>query len=220
MTFSHEWDERYQANTQLSIWPWTDLISYVMRYARPTGPEYRVLEIGCGAGANIPFFRDLGVHYYAIEGSPTIVETLWKKFPDLQKNIVVGDFTINIPFPMVFDLVVDRSSLTHNSTAAIKRCLSLIDDRLRTNGIYIGIDWFSTLHSEFQKGSPDEDNHTRSGYTEGQFAKVGRVHFSNRPHLQELFEKFTIEILEHKTITKKIPTSDHVFAAWNFVGRK
>jgi SAM-dependent methyltransferase len=220
MSFSLEWDARYKANAQLSVWPWSDLIGFVMRYSRPTGPEYRVLELGCGAGANIPFFRDLGVHYYAIEGSPAIVETLWRKFPELQENIMVGDFTKSIPFPVEFDLIVDRSSLTHNSTSSIKRCLSLVCAQLRANGKYIGIDWFSTRHSEFHKGLPDEDVNTKSGYTEGQFSQVGRVHFSNQTHLQELFDNFTLEVLEHKIITKQIPMSDHVFAAWNLVGRK
>ena len=51
-----------------------------MRYAPPNKPKFCVLELGCGAGANIPFFSSLNVEYYAIEGSPTIVESLRKKW--------------------------------------------------------------------------------------------------------------------------------------------
>ena len=76
MTFSQEWEKCFKENTQISTWPWSDLVSYVMRYARPTGENFRVLELGCGAGANIPFFISLGVDYYAIDGSSTIVEIL------------------------------------------------------------------------------------------------------------------------------------------------
>ena len=58
MSFSNEWDESYKKNTHLSIWPWSDLVSYVMRYARPENPKNcNVLELGCGAGANIDFFK-------------------------------------------------------------------------------------------------------------------------------------------------------------------
>ena len=38
----------------MSIWPWSDLVSYVMRYTK-INENYKVLEIGCGSGANIPF---------------------------------------------------------------------------------------------------------------------------------------------------------------------
>jgi hypothetical protein len=52
--FSRERGDRYQANEHLSIWLRSDLVNLMMTYARPTGHEFRVLELGCGAGANIP----------------------------------------------------------------------------------------------------------------------------------------------------------------------
>lgn len=220
MIFSREWEEKYLNNIQLSIWPWSDLVSYVMRYARPSSPEYRVLEIGCGAGANIPFFKNLGVQYFAIEGSETIVKRLWEKFPEFKEHIVMGDFTGNIPFSGPFDLIVDRSSMTHNSTGAIKQGLAIIRDELRRGGKYIGIDWFSTVHSEYQRGEPAEDGFTRAGYTDGQFAHVGKVHFSDRSHLEELFAGFAIEILEHKVVYREIPPGDYVAAYWNLAAKK
>lgn len=220
MSFSQEWDERYRENTQLSIWPWSDMVSCVMRYARPNSAQFKVLELGCGAGANIPFFQYLGVQYYAIEGSSTIVERLWKRFPEFKGKIIAGDFTKNISFAEQFDLVVDRSSLTHNTTAAIRTCLSQVYDRLKNGGKYIGIDWFSIGHSDYQQGAIAEDVYTRKGYTEGQFANIGRVHFSDKPHLEELFANFVIERLEHKIVHREIPADKHVFASWNLVARK
>jgi len=220
MVFSKEWDQRYKENTHMSIWPWSDLVSYVMRYARPGHEGYRVLELGCGAGANIPFFRYLGVEYYAIEGSPTIVEQLVHRFPDMKGRIKVGDFTSSISFNERFDLVVDRGSLTCNSTTAIKRCLDMVYDNLNPQGKYIGIDWFSTLHTEFLKGFQDEDENTRNGYTDGPFANTGRVHYSDKQHLLDVFHHFKIEILEHKIITQEIPEDNRVFAYWDLVARK
>src|SRR4029077_14742021 len=57
MGFSKEWDDCYRRGGQAIKWPWSDVISLVMRHARPTGSEFRVLELGCGSGANIPFFE-------------------------------------------------------------------------------------------------------------------------------------------------------------------
>ena len=219
MNFSLEWDRRYQALTHLSIWPWSDLVGYVMRYARPAGTGFRVLELGCGAGANIPFFQSLGVEYYAIEGSPAIVAKLHERFPEWKDNIVAGDFTLEIPFSGMFDLVVDRSSLTHNTTAAITQSLAMITDRLKPGGKFIGIDWFSTAYSEYPKGTPVADEYTRTGYTEGSFTDVGRVHFSDKPHLQSLFKNFEFMVLEHKVIQREMPADGWQLATWNFVAK-
>ncbi len=219
MTFSQEWDTRFKENNNISIWPWSDLVSFVMRYARPSGPQFRVLELGCGAGANIPFFLSMGAQYYGIEGSPTIIKRLREKFPSIQDRLIAGDFTSSIPFQGDFDLVVDRSAVTHNPTAGIKKCLEVVHKILKDDGKYIGIDWFSTLHSDYKEGKEAEDGFTRTSYQAGQFANVGRVHFSDRSHLEELLEKFSILILEHKTVKREIPDNG-IFAAWNFVTKK
>ena len=218
MGFSREWNERYQYSTHLSVWPWSDLVSHVMRYCRPDRSGYSVLELGCGAGANIPFFISLGVDYHAIEGSEEIVRKLWEKFPELKNSIVVGDFTKDIPFSGPFDLIADRASLTHNTTAAIKDTVALLKTRLKPGSKFVGIDWFSTKHSDYGHGEPAEDLYTRRNIEKGTFAGVGCVHFSDRSHLAELFSGFEFQLLEHKTVRREIPAGDnHVFAGWNFV---
>lgn len=219
MTFSNEWEEQYQANSHNSIWPWSDLVSFVMRYTPPDKARLRVLELGCGAGANIPFFLSLGVQYLAIEGSQTAVKRLWKRFPGLQDNIMIGDFTEAIDVAGQVDLVIDRASLTHNNTEAIKRGVSLIYEKLRPGGQFIGIDWFSTKHEDYRRGLPAEDLFTRCGYQKGQFVNVGRVHFSDRGHLEELLTPLVIQVLEHNLITREIPEK-YVMGRWNLVAMK
>jgi SAM-dependent methyltransferase len=220
MSFSQEWDKRYQENTHMGVWPWSDVVSYVMRHARPAGEGFRILELGCGAGANIPFFLSLGVEYHAIEGSPAIVEKLHERFPALKDNIVVGDFTYALPQAGEFDLVLDRASLTHNATADIARCLQLVHRKLKSGGKFIGVDWFSTEYSDYEKGRPTDDPFTREAYREGSFTDVGRVHFSDKPHLLELFSKFDMLVMEHKTVRREIPDDGWSFASWNFVAKK
>ena len=220
MTFSAEWEDNYKQNAHMSTWPWSDLVSFVMRYSRPSGPDFRVLELGCGAGANIPFFLHLGVAYHAIEGSSSITARVRGNFPVFAETIVTGDFTRQIPFDGPFDLVMDRASLTHNTTASIRQCLDLVHERMRPGGSYIGIDWFSSRHTDAQQGEPDADPYTRRGYTSGPFANVGRVHFSDKGHLIDLFGKFSLTHLEHKTVERKIPEEGYTLAFWNFAAVK
>lgn len=221
MSFSTEWEERYTANTHLSVWPWSDIVSLVYRHCKHVIAEGgRVLELGCGAGANIPLFRALGVDYCAIEGSPTIVKQLHERYPDLADNITCGDFTTEQPFPGDFDLIVDRASLTCNSTAAIDRALKLTFESLKTGGIFIGSDWYSKNHSDFEEGDPSIDAFTRTNHKSGQFLGTGQVHFSDEAHLRDLFSQFELIFLEEKLTRRHEPKDGHQFASWNFVARK
>ena len=150
--FSSEWDERYQENTHMSIWPWSTLVSFVMRYSNPNVAGFRVLELGCGAGANIPFFVNLGIDYYAVEGSESIVTRLHSKFPQLKDNIVCGDFTQTLP-EMEFHLIVDRGSLTCNDTSAIRRCLRMCHNRLKTTACISELTGIPLTPMPTEKGS-------------------------------------------------------------------
>lgn len=218
--FSTEWDDTYKEGKHASVWPWSDLVSFVYRYSKPDTQPFKVLEIGCGAGANISFFKALGVEYFAVEGSAAAVTKLHDTYPELKENIRTADFTNAIPFDDTFDLVVDRASLTHNSTAAIKRSIRLITDKLKPNGVFIGIDWFSTAHSDYNEGVVAEDVFTKTNLINGQFVGLGRVHFSNAAHLQELFSNYEILVMEHKTVVTTIPIVNHTFASWNFAVKK
>jgi SAM-dependent methyltransferase len=219
VNFSKEWDQRYIENTHLSVWPWSDMVSLVRRHCgelRNAG----VLELGCGAGANIPFFLSLGVRYHSVEGSPSMVKRLHERFPDLAGRIVAGDFTSNLVFESEFDLIVDRASLTHNSTQAIEAGLRLVRRALKPGGYFVGVDWFSTRYGEFRRGARDADEYTRGHYEDGPFAGTGRVHFADESHLRRLFAGFELLILEEKVVRSVVPAGNDPFAAWNLVARR
>lgn len=221
MGFSEEWEEQYRRHHQMSIWPWSDLVSYVYRYTDiPKRSHVKVLELGCGSGANIPLFKALEADYYALDGSSTIITMLQQKFPIYKKNLRVGDFTKEIPFDETFDIVVDRSSLTTNTTEDIITALSLVKRHMSAGGVFLGLDWFSIKHDDYQLGEAvDGDCYTKwMGEVEGQFQGVGNIHFSDKEHLKELLSDFEILVLEEKTVHALVP-KEHIFAAWNFVAK-
>lgn len=223
MSFSKEWEKCYSQNLQQSVWPWSDLVSYVIRYAKPVcDKSYKVLEIGCGAGANIPFFEKLGVDFYGIDGSPSTIKALKKRFPKLKNHLVCADFVSKIPFTERFDLIIDRASLTHNKSAEINHCVkNLLYPIIKSKGFFIGIDWFSTKHSDFKiLKAKTVDKYTKENFKKGQFEGVGVVHFSDLKFLKETFTGFEFVQMEHKIISQTIPKTNHNFAAWNFAVRK
>lgn len=220
MSFSAEWDAIYSGNIHLSVWPWSDLVSYFNRYAKPFSANTKVLEIGFGAGANIPFFRSLGVDYSGIEGSQAIYSRVCESFPELKSKLYFGDFTSYEPLDL-YDVIVDRSSMTCTSTLAIVNGLKHLSKHLAVGGKYIGIDWFSTCHSDYLLGEI-VDEFTRCNIPEGLFFGIGNVHFSNKEHILELFSEagFRVTRLEHKQCISEIPNKGHLYASWNFVAEK
>ena len=218
MSFSNEWENIYQQDGHMSVWPWSDLVSLVMRH-KPHKNHFKVLELGCGAGANVPLFASLGADYYAVDGSETIVNKLRKIYPQFSKHIYVGDFTKEIPNEN-FDLIIDRASLTCNSTASIVQCVGKCHRQLVTGGKFIGSDWYSTKYTDYFKGEEAEDVWTRKNIIGGSFDGTGNVHFSDKGHLLDLFKQFQILSMSHKIICEEIPDNGWKFASWNFVCQK
>ena len=220
MTFSQEWNIVYEKNLQINNWPFSDVVSYTIKHSKINKKRISVLELGCGSGPNIPFFISNNSEYYGIDGSTRVINQLKKKYPKLKNNLIVGDFTHTIPFRKKFDLIIDRSSITHNTTTEIQYCLKLIYEKLNQKGKFIGIDWFSTNHFEYKNGKKSDDFFTKNKFKTGQFKNIGNVHFSNKNHLKKLFEHFKIEILDEKIIKNKLCLPEKNLAFWNIVVTK
>ena len=97
------WEKYYKKLKNKKFWPWTELITLCKKFIKPK-KNIKVLEIGVGNGANIPFFNDKKFDYYAVDGSQTIIKALKVKYPNLKKKIKSCDFTKEIPFQEEFDL--------------------------------------------------------------------------------------------------------------------
>lgn len=220
MGFSEEWENTYRTGTHNSIWPWSEVVSLVNHYFK--GQEnLRVLELGCGAGANIPFFDSIGASYYGIEGSQTQVDLLNERFDSDKITIAQGDFTKDLLFDQRFDLVLDRSSVTHNKTEDIRNVVRMVNEKLVGGGCFFGIDWFSSGHSHHDTDDDEYewvDDNTRI-FTSGYFSGLGNVHFSDADHILGLFKDMDIVELYEKTKQWSRPT-EKVYSHWSFVAKK
>lgn len=216
MGFSQEWEQRFKENTHLSIWPWSDLVSLVMRNRSKNKKKKRVLELGFGAGANIPLFVSLGDEFFGVDGSETMTAMLSQQFLQDDVTLSVADFTKEIPFEGKFDLIYDRGSVTCNTTQDIQSVVSIIRQKLSDDGIYIGVDWFSTEHTEYQKDVTRVDDNTVTDYVDGPFANTGTVHYSDQQHLEALFSDFEFLHLEKKT-KESMTDSATKFVTWDFI---
>lgn len=213
------WEILYRENQHHSVWPWTDLISEVKKLKIKNNT---VLELGCGMGANIPFFISEGHNYFGVDASQTAILYNKKKFPLIEGNIKECDFTKEIPFKNKFDLIFDRASITHNDNESILKCLNTISQKINSKGYFIGIDWFSKNHSDYCDELEMEAG-TKSSVNSAQFKGTGKVHFFDRQEIKEIFtknnltiikmeEKIFYHFIDDKNISKR--------ASFNFVAVK
>lgn len=217
--FSSEWEIRYKAGTHRSIWPWSDLVRLCERYVRPRlrlPAEPLVLEIGCGFGANIPYLLTLG-QYFGIDGSSTVLDDNLVRFPELKGRLKTVDFTHDLGFQSKFDVICDRASITHNSDKQIRNCIGLVRDSLNVGGLFVGVVWFSKAHSDYLKPVVRVDDHTITGFTQGQFDGVGLVHFTDEQNIRDIFVDFDIIYLEHRVSNVIIPGNGSLNAFYNLV---
>jgi SAM-dependent methyltransferase len=215
------WDAAYRGQTHLSQWPWSDVVSLFHRHVRSYSASTRVLELGCGAGANIPFFLALGVEYHALEGSSIIVNRLKERFPVIAARIHYGDFSAPWPGYPEFDVIIDRASITHNPVQAIRRILSQCAEHLNSGGKLISVDWFSSAHTSAGLGSV-MDSHTRTGIETGHLANLGPVNFADRSLLEGMIKEAGLQLrwLEHKENRILVPDAGEIRAWWNLVAEK
>jgi SAM-dependent methyltransferase len=167
----------------------------------------KILELGVGLGANIPFLSEIG-EYYGIDGSAKAVTYLHNEFPRMKERIALADFSRVQPFGGGFDAVVERASVPHNDIAAIKRTLALVWASLKPGGLFISSDWLSTHHSEASRGETIEqgaDGRTATGFLDGQFAGLDKVHFSGVDELTHLFLAFDRLALQERIERRKGP---------------
>ena len=219
------WDQIYKKRKQDNIWPWSEVVSLTQKYANLDliNKKYKVLELGCGTGPNILYFLKLNMSYYGVDQSQEAIQISKKRFPKLRKRLKISDFTKKIPFQEKFDLIIDRSSLTHNDEASIKDGLNLIFSKLKKKGTFIGIDWHSVNHSDYKTNNQNLftiDKFTKTNFKIGQFQDAGVVHFSNYKQINKYFKKWKIIFLEEKIKHQKLPKKNFVIAAWNFVVKK
>jgi SAM-dependent methyltransferase len=220
----HEWEKAYTLGKHVNSWPWSDLVSLYYRYQKLLGPFEsgpKVLELGPGTGNNFPFWRSVRADYFGIELSSHAIEISVDRYPELRDKLQNGDFSLLKSASMGFDVICDRASVTHCSNVEIQNVVNNSFNALKKGGIYLGIDWFSKNHSDFNLPSTYIDLSTKSEFMSGQFTGVGQVHFEDCAGMQSIFQDFDILELTEKIVSSHYPEErTHQFASWNIVARK
>ncbi len=174
----------------------------------PDHGEIRILEIGCGPGANVWFMAREGFQVFGIDGSPTAIEKARRRLAEEGRSadLRVGDFT-ELPWPdTCFDGVVENVSLYANPWTGIQRALREVHRVLKPDAPFLS-SFFSDRTWGYGCGEMVESD----GFvkiTEGPLVGAGFSFFLRRARVPELFGDFACVNIER--ISRTLDSESHL----------
>jgi|SRR5579862_1861228 len=161
-------------------------------FSNPDRRAVKLLEIGCGPGANVWFMAREGFSVAGIDGSPSAIQQAQKRLEreGLSADLRVGDYTNSLPWDNnTFDGVVENVSLYCNPCAAIQHAVGEVRRVLKAGGTFLSC-FFTDRTWGYGLGTKVE----LDGFidiTEGPIAGTGFALFLTRTRVDELFAPFT-----------------------------
>ena len=208
------WNEIYKTEHHKSIWPWDDVIKLIKKFTNLKKKNKNILEIGCGLGANIPFFLYEKFDYYGIDFSTKAVKKIKKKFPRIKKKIILSDL-VKFNFSLLktkFNIILDRGTITHITDKNIKKILNQFSEITNKNSILVCCSLYSDKCTDRMKYK------NKNIFKKGLFANVGYINFFNKKKLKKMFNQWEILFME------EVDYYDHIkknrYRYWNLVLKK
>ena len=210
---NNQWDKTYIKKKHISVWPWNDVIRIIKR--KHTHKNKNILELGCGTGANIPFFLKEKYKYHGLDFSKTAIKSLKKIYPNLSKKLILTDimkyefYNLN----KKFGIILDRGTLTHLEDEKIIELLSKLKKIIDKDCLLICCSLYCTSNSNIVK-----KNRIQHNFTSGIFKNLGYINFFNKRRLVKLFKGWLIVHME-KIVQNDLLTRTKI-SYWNIVLKK
>jgi SAM-dependent methyltransferase len=189
------WEDIFSSR-EWGQYPSEELIRFIARnyYSSPNRAEVRLLEIGCGSGANVWFMAREGFSVNGVDGSASAIAQAARRLENerLQAHLQVGDVAqLDTLFPAgwLCDAVIDICCLQHNrfsaATDIAKQAASLLKPGGKIFSILVSDDCYG---SRFGK---EVEPRTRVDISEGPLVGMGLVHFFSVEDVNRLFSAFS-----------------------------
>lgn len=205
-TFDKQWNQVHNTRNW-GRYPAEELIRFMARnYFSCERSSLRVLDLGCGTGANTWFFGREGFTTIAFDGSLTATKkaaAFCKDFAD-STSFLQADAGI-LPFKNEsFDVVADIGALSANSSKGVRQILAEINRVLKPGGRVFSSVLFTTSTSGYKTGEKI-DCHSYRNVDHGPVAGLGTIHFFSRSEIIRLWQNAGFE----RPVIDVISRSDH-----------
>lgn len=181
-------------------YPPEDLIRFIKHNAKEALP--RILEIGCGPGANLPFLAKHASVLGGVDFSRTAVMLANQRMAQISVantskiDLRFGDLSLLPWDDCTFDIVVDIFALYANPTSKIRQALREAARVLSPGGLMYSKVWSTSNIDQYKLGVPDIEKGTFSNSYVGPCANMGVSHYFERSEIEELWCDAGFRILE------------------------
>lgn len=200
--YKKHWNDKFKSRSW-GRYPPEDLVRFIGRhyFVHDERDQVRILEVGCGTGANLWFLHREGFSVAGIDGAPDGIEIAQSRLQlentELNKidpDLRVGDFS-SLPWANEqFDAVIDIFAIYANTTAVIDSTLSEVYRVLKPGGKFYAKLWGTRTYG-FGMGEQLEE-HTFNAIPEGIFRDMGVTHFFDINEIKSRFRNFAIEAID------------------------
>jgi len=196
--FDATWEEIFSARTW-GRYPAEDLVRFVARrfFGARDRAAVRILDLGCGGGANAWFLAREGFTVTAVDGSAAAVDQTrrWLQENGCAADVSVADF-LDLQFPpSSFDAIVDCASIQHNPWPDIVVIHRQVFRMLKPGGWF----WGAMLNRDSSQAQNAEPSKAAEidGYTTGSNDRGVFVHLFSRDEVETLLEPYSQALIDH-----------------------
>nr|WP_308656077.1 class I SAM-dependent methyltransferase [uncultured Agathobacter sp.] len=181
---THEAWEKIHKSKNWGAYPSEHIIRFVARnYYNTDRKNIKILDFGCGTGANSWYLAREGFDTYAFDISECAIEKLLMKFES--ENLKIHAKTMDGLFldydDNYFDAVIDNVSIFSNKSKDIKQMYGKVYDILKNGGKFITV-VFDKETTGYGTGHEVEPG-TYEGIDKGRLQGIGYRHFFDRDEL-------------------------------------
>lgn len=188
-SFDNTWEEIHKSQ-EWGKYPSEDIIRFVARnYYNKERKNIKILDFGCGAGANTWYLAREGFDTYAFDGSASAVMKVksYLAKENLEAHFEVAD-ALDISYENnFFDCIIDSAVVYANTIKNITDMYKKIYDLLVPAGKLFATGLFTPNTAGYGTGILLEKN-TFKDLTEGALAGRGTVHFFEKEEILELLD--------------------------------
>ncbi|MGZ4055726.1 MAG: class I SAM-dependent methyltransferase [Bacteroidia bacterium] len=211
------WDpvwENVFTNNEWGKYPGESLIQFIARnyYQTKQRSEIKILEVGCGTGANIWYISREGFDAYGIDGSETGISIAKKRLAaeGLKAKLITGDI-ISLPYEdNFFDCVLDVECLYANDQNNTTVILKEINRILKPGGKF----YSRTFSDKMNVGKTNNkiSDFEFDSISDGPLEGKGFVRLMNENQLRNLYGAFlkviSVDLLEYTSNDKAYTISE------------
>lgn len=205
---AQDWESVYAQTGFGGGYPDIHLVRFVARtfYGKPNRSKVKLLELGCGVGANLWYLSQEGFDSHGIDISPSAIEKCGEHLAskNLKAKLFVGNAESTEFKAGTFDGVIDVECIYANRLAAIRKIFAEACRLLKRDGRFFGL-LFSRGSWGDKTGDLIEAN-TYANVPNRIFGHRGIAHFFSQEEIESLLQEAGFRYFE---INLTYRTEDH-----------